>query len=504
MRKIPVTMATQHPDNSRAPYFGNSPFVSASEEIEECYRCFSELGVHEYMWDWEGKFVDEAVIDRMFQEHHDYFKKHPLGKELFLTFRIPNIWEEPSHRLPRAFINLISAEHAARQMKMSEKPLFEVILPMTKRADQLIYLQKKFSKIIKASNDMFDAESSFNVLNIIPLFEEVGTMAEADSILEEYVAFLQKEFKHKPEYLRVFLARSDPAMDAGLLPCMLAVKSAISSYHAFGEKHDIAIHPWIGGGSLPFRGGINPENIDAVLEEYKGLSSVTVQSAFRYDYHKDQVVAAIKRLNEEIPKIQDDYRRITLEEAKRIKAFNAKAKKFYQASVESIAPLINKIASKIPSHRERVQHVGLSGYFRGMGKVTLPRAIKFTGSLYSIGMPPEFIGLGRALQQAEKDGMLELIDDIYKNLRRDIIHAGHYLNRDNLELLISQNSDWKLIKNDIALAEKILGIEVGPDKTSHMIHKNLSSNIYYGITSEENTDTNGDILRAAGIRKSLG
>ena len=110
-RKIPVTMATQHPDNACPSPFTGKRFVSSSEEIDECYRSFAELGVQEYMWDWEGKFVDESVIDRLFQQHAKFFKKHQLGKDVFLTFRIPNIWEESSHRLPRAFMNIFSMEN---------------------------------------------------------------------------------------------------------------------------------------------------------------------------------------------------------------------------------------------------------------------------------------------------------------------------------------------------------------------------------------------------------
>ena len=71
MRKIPVTMATQHPDNAGNSPFLDKAFVSAQDEIDECYKCFSELGVHEYMWDWEGKFVDEAVIDRLYSKYYE-------------------------------------------------------------------------------------------------------------------------------------------------------------------------------------------------------------------------------------------------------------------------------------------------------------------------------------------------------------------------------------------------------------------------------------------------
>lgn len=502
MRKIPVTMATQHPDNSHPAYFLNQPYVSASDEIQECYECFANLGIHEYMWDWEGKFVDEAVIDRLFQDYHEYFKKRPLGKDLFLTFRIPNIWEESSHRLPRAFINLIAADHAAKRYEFNRPPLFEVILPMTRRADQLSYLQDKFQKILKASEDLFDEKSALKMLDIIPLFEEVETMAEADEILEEYVKFLKDKYDYKPEYMRVFIARSDPAMNAGLLPCVLAVKSALSSYHEFGKRHDIKIYPWIGGGSLPFRGAINPENVDTTLKEYRGTASITIQSAFRYDYKLPKVKDAIARFNAELPKNTLNYRRFTDTEYKQIKAFNVEAKKFYQQTVEAIAPTINQVAAQLPGHRERVQHVGISGYFRGMGKTTLPRAIKFTGSLYSIGVPPELIGMGRALKLAKDKDMFELVEELYVGLRSDLEHAGHYLNRENLELLIKQEKSWQAVKDDIQLIEELLGIEIGPVTTKHIIHRNLSSNIYHDIQTKY--DITADVLRAAQIRKSLG
>ena len=101
-------MATQHPDNSGRAWFTNERYFSAQSEIEECYLCFSELGVDEYMWDWEGKFVDEAVMDRLYNKYYSYFKEQQIGRDKFLTFRIPNIWLESSHKLPRAFMNVIT------------------------------------------------------------------------------------------------------------------------------------------------------------------------------------------------------------------------------------------------------------------------------------------------------------------------------------------------------------------------------------------------------------
>lgn len=501
-RKIPVTMATQHPDNACQALFCDDRFVSAREEIEECYHCFSDLGVHEYMWDWEGKFVDEAVIDRLYAQYYQYFRENPLGKEKFLTFRVPNIWEEKSHKLPRAFMNLIAAGQAAKNYKLYDKPLFEVILPMATKVDQLKYLQEKFHQISKAAEDIFEHTSPLKHVEVIPLFEEVETMADSTKILEEYVDFLDSEYDIQPEYLRVFIARSDPAMNAGLIPTMLAVKHALSAYHEFGKKRGIKIYPWIGGGSLPFRGGINPHNVQPTLDEYKGVASLTIQTAFRSDYPLDEVQKAVDTFNREIPKGIDQYRVITDEEGERIKTMNVSAKAIFGKRLKGIADIVNKVADALPSHRERMQHIGLFGYARGDGELKLPRAIKFTGALYSIGVPPELIATGQVLKDAQDSGDLDLVKELYVNLVRDLEHAGHYLNRENLEILAKDNPVFADISRDIDLIESILSIKLGPVLTHHMLHRNYTSNVLQRFLDSQ--DITADVLHSAEIRRSLG
>lgn len=495
-------MATQHPDNASRPYFLEQPYVNSKDEIEECWRCFNDFGVQEYMWDWEGKFVDEAVIDRLFNQYHDYFKKHQLGKDIFLTFRVPNIWIESSHKLPRAMMNVLSAEKAAKTYGFHSPPLFEIILPMTTSDVQLIYLQKTFAKIARATEDIFEFKSDIKTIDVIPLFEEFDVIGDCNSILHGYVNFLEKELKVHPKYLRTFTARSDTALNAGFLPAKLAVKIAISNYHNFSKETGIKVYPWVGGGCLPFRGGINPENIESALDEYRGVASLTVQSAFRYDYDLNTAKKAIKLMNKEIPLNFEKADLLTAGEKNSLINFNRRSAKLYTPIVESIADIINAVAQKMPSHRERMQHVGLFGYSRGMGKVTLPRAIKFTGALYSLGIPPELIASGRTLKMAEDLGILKLVQKLCPYLKEDFKHAGHYLNRENLELLSKKYPLLKTVYEDIELIEDILEIKIGPTAPHHFIHRNFTSNIFHRLKMNE--DFAEDALKAAQIRKSLG
>ena len=150
-RKIPATMATQHPDNVSAPFWKgkDDPFISTIEEVEESFRAYRDYMCDEYMWDWEGKHVDEAVVDKLFTTYHTFFKKRQLGREIFLTFRLPNIWLEKGYRIARAFMAILTAEDFSHSLKVASPPVFEVILPMTDKAEKLIYLQKTFSQLAR-------------------------------------------------------------------------------------------------------------------------------------------------------------------------------------------------------------------------------------------------------------------------------------------------------------------------------------------------------------------
>ena len=141
-RKIPAVMSSQHPDNAGAPYWHSNPYIKTEDELKECFLMYKDLGVEEVMWDWEGKFVDEAVIERLYGSHLAFFRKRPLGKDIFLTFRVPNPRVESGYRLGRAFMVILSAAHFVEGLAFKNRPLFEVILPMTESASEIIKLQK--------------------------------------------------------------------------------------------------------------------------------------------------------------------------------------------------------------------------------------------------------------------------------------------------------------------------------------------------------------------------
>ena len=219
---------------------------------------------------------------------------------------------------------------------------------------------------------------SIRNLELIPLFEQVTVIINSPYILRKYLLLYRKRFHFLPPYIRPYCARSDPALNSGIVPTVLAVKIALSEYEKLQKETDVFMYPMIGTGSLPFRGGMNPDNIENSISEYRGVSTYTIQSAFRYDYPKNKVKKAIELLKNTLPLTP---RKVSDSEINQIKSIIPEFEKPYRESVEHIGPLINKISKYFPKRRERLQHIGLFGYSRGVGRVKLPRAIPFTGSL---------------------------------------------------------------------------------------------------------------------------
>jgi phosphoenolpyruvate carboxylase len=503
MRKIPGTMATQHPDNAAAPYWvkDGSPFVGAYQEIGEAVACFDDLNVSEYMWDWEGKHADAAVIDRLFSEYYDYFSKNKLGKDRFLTFRIPNVWEEKGYNLLQAMSVILSGEDFARDLKFSNSPLFEVILPMTESADQLMHMHKLFEKLshFKSTDFTSDQPANNDYLELIPLIESVGSQLAVVDLLNKYVALHQKHFSKKPRYIRAFLACSDSALSSGFLAASLGNKVALARLYEFQASSGIKVYPVAGCGSLPFRGGLSPSTVDRFLSELAGMRTVTLQSSFRYDHPIKEVKSAIAKLEKNLPKTKP--LKISLNDQKLLESVINKAAKFYQLSIEKLAGDMQPVFAAFPKRRDRRQHIGLVAYGRNMNGQSLPRAITFTGAFYSMGVPPEFIGLGRALDQLSSSE-LQVLKDSYKHLRQDLTVAGRYLNRTNLETLASRNKAWKMVEEDIRLTEQILDLHFEPKTADERAHQKISTAALHLL---EEPDTLRELInKMGGLRKSLG
>jgi len=502
-------MATQHPDNAASAFWLGRSFIDSRDEVRECVTAFAELGCGEFMWDWEGKYVDEAVIERIFEENFPFFKKKALGKDIFLTYRLPNIWvEKGSYRVLRAFANILTAYDIAKDIGLHCPPIFEIILPMTTSAEQLVYLQSTFAgfaSMVRRDPERRIGSGNPPLIEIIPLVEDLPDMMKIGDLIRKYVALYRKKGLSRIkglEYLRPFVARSDPALNYGLVPAVLGAKLALHHGLKAAEDCGIDAYPIIGCGGVPFRGNLNPQNIGNFLAEYPGVSTATVQSSFRYDYPLEAVVKAVKAINRGLAR-RREMPEMESKDLERVEKLIGIFKKHYRATIIDIAPLIIEASKYVPRRRERRLHTGLFGYSREITRgVSLPRAITFTASLYSLGLPPEVIGTGRALREAYDRGLNEVLGRFYLNLKHDLLAACAYVNRDNIRRLQRRFPGLASVEDDLKWLEGVLGIPTEPTQTRHLIHRNITSNIL--LLLEEGRNVTEMVEEAAVLRGYMG
>src|SRR3982074_1177080 len=80
--RAPRAMSTQHPENLATPIFSRDSLMSADDEVREEFYAFAQLGCDEQMWDFEGKEVDNFVVQKLLASNAQLFRANPLGDRL--------------------------------------------------------------------------------------------------------------------------------------------------------------------------------------------------------------------------------------------------------------------------------------------------------------------------------------------------------------------------------------------------------------------------------------
>lgn len=491
MTKIPRCMSTQHPDNVQIPFFAEDPEMSGEDEIKEAYYAFADLGCDEQMWDSEGKEVDSYVVKKLVTRYEAYFRENKLGENRFLTIRVPNptvekgegkVLLETLESIPRSY-DAAKLFYGGDDQNIPP-PIFEVILPMASTAVSMRRVYRYYSDFVAGKQGQALGEDDITVaewigefkperINVIPLFEDMQHMLNAHVITEEYLKAMGANVH------RIFLARSDPAMNYGIVSAVLLNKIALQRLWRLSQDKGVELYPILGVGSVPFRGNLSPNTVRRTINEYPSVHTFTIQSAFKYDYHPEEVRGAIRTIQESPkgpPQEVDEEYCLDI-----IDRYSAE----YQRQVVALAPLINEIARFIPSRRKRKLHIGLFGYSRDVGRLKLPRAITFTAALYSIGLPPELLGLN-ALTKHD----IDLLKGVYLNLEDDLRDALKYLNPDVASLL----------------PRNILGILDSPitDFDTSVEHRGLTSEMIAKLLRDDRDGLQEQVVKAASVRKFLG
>ena len=524
---LPRTMATQHPDAA-------SRYVAIQEEVREAVHALSRppfgLGIDEIMVDFEGKMTPYHQTNEIAQGLLD--RGLVPGRDIWITPRISSATEETAFRQLMALMSVIEATYQASQRDPGAR-IEEVVIPMVRSARDLVKVRDRIRDVIYLGHKEFRLPYDPDSLQLIPLMEEAPELLDCGTLLREYAAACKEE-GFSLRRLRVMIGRSDTALSYGHLASALSTKIALAQIARAGEELGLEAAPILGAGYLPFRGGVMLEHLADLMDDYPTVRTVTIQSGIRYDTEEAvDAVAALGRLLVEPRDLSLPDR----EEERFLLDCVIAGTVPYMTTFDKLLPLVLPLSDVIPARRDRLARKGTAGYARAAAEperllplagdrrvhdelaalgpraaASLPRAISFTGALYSIGLPPEFIGTGRALARIRDLFGREGLDRFlaaYRSLAFDLSWAGQYLNLETAGRLLSREALAE-VEADVELCRELVGYPERPrDPHYHLLLETIQPMLRTIVDGSGVAESDRDLVkdwicRLGALRGSLG
>ena len=311
-------------------------------------------------------------------------------------------------------------------------------------------------------------------INVIPLFEDRDQCSTRTDMVERVP--VRQAGHHRPAGLPGPVGPGDELRaGGGGAPQQDRPDASLG----LSKDTGVALFPIIGVGSAPFRGNLAPHTVERVIEEYPSAHTFTIQSSFKYDHPPQAVVEAIRTLRD-----RKTGSPMPVDEKRCLCRHRPVLGPLLRAGSSGLAPIINEAAAHVPERRKRKLHIGLFGYSRETAGIKLPRAIRFTAALYSIGIPPELL----ALSALTKEDMA-LLREFYIHLDDDIRDALRYFNPES-----------PFVPEGVSAFLGPYAGDVSPDPE----HKELTDRIAGHLKAGKTGNIAEHVLAAANVRGFLG
>jgi phosphoenolpyruvate carboxylase len=442
----------------------HNAFPDPREEVEEALRDIlpperGGLGLDEKMVDYEGKLTPYHQVQWIVEE----LLRHGMapGEDFLVTPRIPSERLENPERQMMVLWGVLVANKKALE-KAGQEAVRYIINPMSSTGYEVFVVQRRILKLQRLAEEELGLKSG--QIEVIPLVEDFEALLHVDKILEGMKNALLSHLGMHYQSYRVLLGKSDTALAYGHATSSLALVYALSRLGRWAEEENTRVYPILGVGALPFRGHLAPEAVTLFREQYRGYSTVTLQSGIRYDHPPEDVHHVVKALREGMnhePRLLDPET-----ERLAIKAARVLTREYLRLLVR-LVDRINLVAQYVPKRRARLSHnqygrsldtsIAFAGDHslvagRRLSSLRLPRAIKFSAALYTMGLPPALIGLGRGLQAVEKQlggDALETILRLLPMLKEDIIFDAGFTDLEVFEMYVSDPEARRLAREDV-------------------------------------------------------
>lgn len=464
--RVPAVMVTQTSDSA-------STYVSFSEEPDEAVSFLAPIeeggyGFDELMVDFKGKMTPcnqvVCIVSRLME------KGVLQSSKVKVTPRIP---AEDTTGLRRTAIlhSLIEANYTAYQ-HLNENVVEEIIHPVSGDVRSLVRVEANFNIIKNYVLESSPRSVDVKDLHFIPSLEDLNSLLGAASIVSSYLDARSTMLPQESERLRVYLAREAVSAKFGMVSSALALRLALSKLRSAAESLSTPIYPILECSPLPLKGNLNHESKDLFLKMYSGVATVAVPPSIVYDFGGRRTTDLVKFLKDglqgkSLPEFSEG------EEAQ-IRELMAVFACEYARTISKAADVLERLAPLIPERREATINDGVKIGLKeleslGAGWVnldlepfTIPSPVKYVALMYSFSVPPELVGVGRALSLLERKrrGMVDLLFDFYPSLEADVSSAWRYLCLDAAKKVFPEQfmadiaEDVKLIKEILSPKEE--------------------------------------------------
>ncbi|ABL78663.1 phosphoenolpyruvate carboxylase [Thermofilum pendens] len=388
--ETPRLMCTQHPDSTVK--------VPVQEEVEEAVRSFLVYGCDEVMSDYEGKLTPYAQPKEIVVKAGELGV--PVGEGFYVTVRAPNPRLEDFDRVDLALEAAVLANYYSYK-RLGVQAVRWVVLPMTDSAETVRLVQRLLARKTRVLCE--EVGQPCEQAQLVPLLEDVDSLLRVREILRDLHSALA-ELGSDPGVLRVFLGKSDSALKAGHIASALSLLYALGESAKAGEELGLEVKPILGGGSPPFRGGVNnPRLVGVEVQRYRGYSTVTVQSAVRYD-------ASFSEYQEVRSKLLGGAGGEPGDAGGRVAELARLAASMYRSLASKYLDFVNEYARSVPTTRDRVSWREYGRALELEDKLfSAPRAIVYTAAWYSLGVPPTFLDADFVLEAYRGDFLDEVL-----------------------------------------------------------------------------------------------
>ncbi len=437
---IPKLMATQHPDSTIK--------VTSREEVIEAIEAFLKYKCDEVMVDYEGKLTPYHQVEWITEKAVEY--GIDVGESLILTPRTPRDDLEDISRHIMALTGSLMSNVKAQKLGV-KPPVKYIVVPMTESVADAMRIQRRIMKIERLLSEEVGYRLTEHVM-VIPLIESVERQVHADAVLEAFHNALVREASIFTDTVRVFLGKSDSALHSGHIASVISLKIALSRIARWSEERMINAKVIIGMGKPPFRGHLAPHNKNVWIREWSSCSTVTVQSALRYDTEYSVYLDFISSIKDSLgtkPEVID----ADLE--KKLREILVKTSKMYRQRLDVIVCGVERLFERIPSTRDRIPY---KKYGRSVEGVCLPRAIKYTAALYTACIPPVAIESIDLCKLTDKE--IEALIDTYNGLIADLSFDYSFFNPE-----VASKYMPKDVVDEVTSSLKKLELELGVEKT---------------------------------------